>query len=296
MPRLPYRKTFHLLAGLLLATSLGGAAAVFAAPVQAFDLQEDLLDVVRVHNATELMAAMGSNRRILLAPGKYEISAALAGDNPVFQREGQLLYIDGVENLSIEGAGADRTQIVIADTFSAVLNFRNSRNLQISGIEMGHVPQSHAICLGAVLFFENSSQIRLNQLSLFGSGAFGIWAEHTDHLRMRESVIKQCSQGLLFLSDAHHFSFEQSVFIDTVGGVNLADGSHDVHFADSVFRNNASRAGMAYVPYLFGNFDGGSFDSLSVSNCVITGNRFKSLASTQDGLNTSGNRVEGNSW
>lgn len=278
-----------------IAIGMGSAIVMPATPASALMLEPNQ-ETVMVGTAQELMNAIGSNRKIVLKPGRYEISAAMRGSNPHLKLDGELLYIDGVENLTIQGQSPSNTQVVIANTLSAVLNFRNCRGITLDSIEMGHVPQSHAICLGAVVLFLNSSQIHLNQMVLFGSGAFGLWVEQSHHLKFENSVVKQCSQGLMFLSDSRYLSFEKSMFIGNNGGVNLDGHSHDIRFSGSEFRNNVARANMDYVRYLFGGYNGASLEGVSVENCLITGNQLAGMTNSRDGLAMSGNRVEGNSW
>ncbi|PKL74803.1 MAG: hypothetical protein CVV27_18655, partial [Candidatus Melainabacteria bacterium HGW-Melainabacteria-1] len=182
--------------------------------------------VISVETAAQLLKAIGPNRTILLKPNTYDLSVkAPATAYLEYDPHTGGPVIKNVKNLRLIGSDVRATKVVINSPTAHVLSFKNSSGIQIRALEFGHIPQSDAICLGAVLGFESSHGIQLSDVNLFGSGTFGLWLENTRNLRLNNSVIKECSQGIAFLSGSRQITFSNSTFVNNDGGLNLWDNS-----------------------------------------------------------------------
>ena len=92
--------------------------------------------VMQVSNMQELVTAIGSQRRITLAPGVYHLSSDLP-QNPFISwgsADAPALTIKGVHNLEITGQGAQNTQLVSTRCSGSVLDFTGSQGIQIRGV------------------------------------------------------------------------------------------------------------------------------------------------------------------
>lgn len=257
-----------------LMLSLMVPVALIVAPPSA-QAQTRVQGTITVENSTQLLAAIGSNRTIVLRPNTYDLSTRVPLKNAhlEFDKDTGGLIIKNVRNLRLIGADVRATKVLTSQLAANVLTFRNSQNIEIRSLELGHVPQSQAICLGAVLAFEQSRQIRIRDVNLFGSGTFGLWLDHTQDLSLDNSVIKECSQGLAFMSASRGISLSNSTFVNNDGGLNLWDDSQAVVSNSSFVHNHAERS-QDYAKTLF-EVKGKS--RLSVLNSRLTDNTGQAL-------------------
>lgn len=92
--------------------------------------------ILRVSNMQELVTAIGSQRRIEMAPGVYHLSSDLP-KSPFISwgsADAPALTINGVHNLQITGQGAQKTQLASTRCAGSVLDFTGSQGIQIRGV------------------------------------------------------------------------------------------------------------------------------------------------------------------
>lgn len=231
---------------------------------------------IYVSTASELLKAIAPQRTIVLRPNTYNLSGlAVPANHPYLTRDKDTggLIIKNVSHLTLRGEDVRATKIVISELAPHVLSFENSRQIQLESLEIGHVPQSQAICLGAVLGFHSSQNISLHNLNLFGSGTFGLWLENTQQLSLDNSVIKECSQGIAFLSESRQITFRNSIFVDNAGGLNLWDHSQ-ARVVGSQFIHNQAQKSKDYSKALLSVKGPGR---LQISHSQLTDNAAESL-------------------
>ena len=210
-----------------------------------------------VYDAAGLLSAIGSNRRIYLQPNLYNLSGAWRGPDrsdtkPLgYDGEYEQIVLNGLSNLDIIGAGPGSTRVVIEEEFPHVLFFKNSENIAIRGIELEHQPPSGAICLGAALGMENVKNARVSDVVLKGSGTFGLWLERTENVSLTDSVITECTRGIVFAHRSRGLRLADSVFVNNVGGFHL-EQTGGVLLEDSRVLFNRSIDSEAYTKYIFG--------------------------------------------
>ncbi len=142
-----------------------------------------------VNNANELTAALGSDRKIILADGTYNVKC---------------LWLRDVENLTIEGSGNAR--IVAEDGDSGVIDGERCKNLTLNNLYLGHDPLKTKAtgCSQAVLrLAEVSGTIQLNNCELFGCGISGIICyKNEDHCELiaKDCTIRDCSESIASIS------------------------------------------------------------------------------------------------
>lgn len=234
-----------------------------------------------VENAQQLLNAIGSNRTIILKPNTYLLDKAannIKNPHVIYDRDTGGPVIQNVHNLKLIGSDVRASKLVISSEFPNVLSFKNSSAIHIRSLEIGHVPQSAAICLGAVLAFENSHSIELTDLNLFGSGTFGLWLENSHHLTLSNSVIKECSQGIAFLSQSTHVLMKNSIFVNNTGGLNLWDAS-EARLSGITMAHNQAELSQDYNKALF--YAQGK-SRIHVAGSVIQYNSGSRLSETKD--------------
>lgn len=184
---------------------------------------------VTVSTAEELIRELGSNKRILLEKGVYNLSTVKLSDvnNTAIHfddaYDGPELRLDGVHNLTIQGVDGAQSEIVIEPRYAFVMNFQNCSDISIIDIKAGHTEGGY--CEGGVFSFANSSGIKIDKTFMYGCGTVGLNLEKVSNVAVTNSSIYECTY-----------------YIMTVGG------SENISFANCIFRNN------------------GEFDLVSVNN------------------------------
>jgi len=176
---------------------------------------------ITVGTAEELVAALGSNRRILLQEGEYnltKVSASYVNNPSVSFREeydGPELVLTGIHNLTIQGLGDNRSEIVIEPRYAFVMSFTDCSNISIDNIKAGHTEGGY--CAGGVFSFENSSAIRINDASMYGCGTYGLRLERVMDMKVAGSSIYECTYGIMTVDSCADISFENCIFRDNTG-------------------------------------------------------------------------------
>ena len=164
----------------------------------------DLVKTVTVSNVEDFLGAIGPNRDVRLRSGEYNLLDApdygqptkspYYSWEPVF--DGYQLVIHNVQNLSIRGEIGKETQILAAPRYANVLYFRNSSNLWLQDLTVGHSPQE-GYCSGGVLHFENCRQVDGGSLYLFGCGSVAVTAQGSKNLTVHSSDLYDCTYNAL---------------------------------------------------------------------------------------------------
>lgn len=199
---------------------------------------------IKIENEIELVKAIDSNRELVLMPGKYDLSSLdyLKGES-IFHEEvydGLEIIIKGLNNLSIISEN-DKSELTVSPRYANVLTFRNSENITITNLIIGHSPEPGE-CSGGVLIFENCKKIIINNSILFGCGVEGLKLIDTDTFIFNNSLIKDCNQGIMSISKSSNIHFIKSKFEHNqiiFCGIGIAEFSF-VEFEDCIFINNYS--------------------------------------------------------
>ncbi len=171
--------------------------------------------VVEVSTADELIAAIASGRVIRIKKGRYDISSSSHIKNRqvswVDEYDGPCPVINGVNNIAF--IGEEGVEIVIKPAYGWVFSFENCSNISISGITFGHsVP---GFCLGGVLRFKNCETVAIQYCDLYGCGTIGLSLEQTRSFTMNESIIRDCTYGLLNIQRSSDITFSDTALQNT---------------------------------------------------------------------------------
>jgi hypothetical protein len=191
---------------------------------------------IEVRTAEELQAAIAPNTRILVQSGEIDLATIWAGPDPrvrdfitsdgeeepppgtAYVRwtnpyDGWEMEIHDVTNLQLLGIGAEKPRIVTSPRYAWVLRFVDSSGITIENLSLGHTEAG--FCLGGVLSFERTEDVTVRDADLFGSGTYGVG-----------------------LTEAKRAVFERTTIRDCTYGIAQIQGSEDVEFRDSTFREN----------------------------------------------------------
>ena len=174
---------------------------------------------VTVSDINTFLQAIGPNTTILLAPGDYDLTkaAGYGSLNPISSWyywveafDGYELNLAGVSNLevrSLSGNPAD-VRIVTRPRYANVLALQGCSEVFLSGITAGHsVEAGQGECVGGVVSMSGSSDITIQNCSLYGCGVLAVNAENCSGIRVSESDLYDCSYGAAQLYSSRDIIF-----------------------------------------------------------------------------------------
>lgn len=251
---------------------------------------------IKVDNAVDFFTAIGSNTTIRLAPGDYNMSNVPQDSRSKFAWFSyNELIISGVQNLTIIGEGY--AEIGVEDPYSSVIRFTNSEGIDLQNLIMGHFVE-RGYCTGAVLNFEGCRSVSIDGCEMYGSGTHGIVADDLQGLKVTNSVIKDCSYGVISLTNVTNVEFIQTQFKRCQSAIEIDGNSKLILFEDCYISgisdiqewasfNDSSR-------YLF--FFGPKVQSVLLKNNRIEDNGTANFYSNPDEVKVKGSKGGNNTF
>ncbi|MBR4428420.1 MAG: right-handed parallel beta-helix repeat-containing protein [Clostridia bacterium] len=314
--RLVQIMTFKKLGKQALALSLAVVIAIFgcafvlgpAKASSAADADKEIAyQTINVSTVDEFIAALGSNRKIVLAPGKYDVSTATGygtaqGEEYFWDYtygDGYILTLDTVSNLTIEGeSGADETWIVTRPRDVAVLSFMGGSNVTLQGVTVGHTIRPEA-CQGAVISLYGCRNTLIKDSVLFGCGTIGIQANECWKLRCENTIIKECTTGAIEIYSCYDVAFDHCEFHD----IKAHDGYPGLYVIESY---NNTFLGI-YNTDIYSNYvsclvESSNCNGLALAGChvydnqVSTGFRVYGDNLTVEGCEFKNNNLTASNW
>lgn len=231
--------------------------------------------VYTVSNVNEFYNSIGPDRVLELEQNTYYISEiTIEKENPyvIFNQEydGNELVITDVKNLTIKGTGRKPSRIITEPVYGDVLVFDGCNNINIEYIEAGHGPKPGG-CTGGVFHFINSNNIKITGCIMYGSGTEGITAENVNNLTCKESIIKNCTYGIMTLANCNNFNFSGCTFKNNqeYDLINISTCSN-INFDECEIYNNTTGA-QSYSEYCLFNLSP-DCKNIQVTNCEIRNN------------------------
>ena len=200
--------------------------------------------IFEVSTVDELIAAIGSNRVINLAPGTYNLCKAKKQDTPfvTFSEYYDQVIIHGVENMTLTGpedSAAGAVKIVTDSIYADVIRIQMSSGVVLEHLTVGHTkPNKEYECEGAVTCFQGCEDVIVSECELFGCGAVGVQAWNTDELFIYKTDIYEwtyagvylegCADAQMVFCDVHDCSFL---------GSGVIVGNTALFLSECTFRN-----------------------------------------------------------
>jgi Copper amine oxidase N-terminal domain. len=287
--------------------------------------------VLTVGTAEEFVKAIGSDRKIILKPGVYDLStvydvkdlnSCVTWSNV---SDGKELLISGVSNLAIEGDTSGKVEIKTAPRYAEILHIVASNNVVIKNIVAGHTPSKYT-CNSGVVGFDSCENVSISNSEFYGCGSTGISLSSTKGFRCDSTKIDHCSLRALNFSDSTDVKFTKSTIVDHEAYSNIvyANSYCDVTFEECVFENNNyftwsfaeifNNSNLTFNKCIIRNNSVGEKKTQKVSmfktldyNCAtagkitlkdteITGNKCDSLVDEKENLSVENCKIENNSW
>ena len=226
-------------------------------------------EAIQVSTAGEFLKAIAPGVVIELAPGTYNLTEYLREASDTVSDYVSRSFTDGwqaeireVEGLTIRGAEGGKVEVVAEPRYSDVLYFYDCSDITIENITFGHTIEQ-GNCEGAVLAFDYCQKISLDGLDLYGCGTYGVTANHTVGIALKNCIIRECSYGIVDLRLCSNAVFEDCTFRDNRGFDMLSlDGSF-ARFEGCSFTGNE---GSDFLPAYY---NGGSESGARFERCTF---------------------------
>ena len=200
---------------------------------------------VTVGTAQEFVNSIGSNKKIILKPGVYNLSGVKQINNSDFGvkyipvDDGNELNIIGIHDLTIEGSKEGKVEIKVDPRFANIMNFSNVKNITIKNIVAGHTPSKYE-CNAGVLKFTNSNNISISNSHLYGCGSIGLNLHNVSKLEASNCLIDHCSLRAIQIYDSSDIKFIENKIIDheAYSNIVMIDGGKGIVFEKCEFANN----------------------------------------------------------
>lgn len=249
------REEEEMASDLMTAVSDNSLHNTFVAPDEVQEIKE-----YRVKNTEELLSAIGSYRRIILADGLYDLGWEYFG-------------IRNQTDLSIVAEHSGKAEVLSHEKNRPVIEIDSSENILISGCILGHESvEKGDECgdHGYVIEVWNSTDIKINSCDLYGCGIWGISTVRST-ITVEGSVIRDCMEGIvkdnindsvslkkcIFSGNAYNdkweeypafscqcdLSVEDSIFLNNHNKILITDGNKSV-IKNCSFYNNVWDGGI----------------------------------------------------
>ncbi|MDY0276010.1 MAG: right-handed parallel beta-helix repeat-containing protein [Desulfomicrobium sp.] len=250
---------------------------------------------ITVSTELEFLAALGSNRVIILAPGQYNLSASapeqsleaivgkdyynddedMAGlykslqDKGItwkYVGDGYELCLTGITNLTIQGPPDGPATLLVDPRYAFVLKFDDCHLITLKNFIAGHSEGGY--CDGGVLGFANSSSIDISGCRLFGSGTVGLGLYDVSNINVASTTIFDCTYGIMQIWDSESITFKSCLFHNNKEyyGVEIRN-AQNIIFDSCSFMNNQGPMFSDGSEYF-----GASQNSIIVKNSIFNSN------------------------
>lgn len=227
------------------------------------DEEEETL--IEVSSVEEFLDAIKPGAEIVFDEGVYDLTPDLIDVfyddykkfsqkhnyieiNSLGSGEGVELVIKDIDGLRISGKKNKDIELQAEPRAADVIKFENCENITINNMTMGHTPDKGQ-CIGDVLEFDACENIELNEVDLYGCGAYGINATDTENLVVNDSIIRDCSYGMIWYTGCSDAEFN-SCDIYGIDGYGIVDVSETVvTFDKCIFEKNNCEYGFVSEEY-----------------------------------------------
>ncbi|HMO41510.1 MAG TPA: WG repeat-containing protein [Saprospiraceae bacterium] len=257
--------------GLVVATDANGREN-YIGPDGRIYAKDAPLKKVTVSNVQALSQAIGNDTEITLEDGQYDLGAVTDTTKfvSIFGFEGapdRSIIIHDVRNLHIKARNAGKAQLITPHAFVPVLSIENSYNISLTGLSVGH-EVAPGLCEGAVLTTRSVQYLLVDNCDLYGSGTLGLEAYDTGSLMLHNTVVRECTAGILALENCYNALVDNCTLRDNEGDhmVKMMN-SWKITFRKTQFTNNQTPT--EYGPYEFFKLQA-DYERVALQDCTFT--------------------------
>lgn len=226
---------------------------------------------ITVSTVPEFLAALGSDRTIILQPGEYDLSQADSIDRPHCRWERGFskneLHIVGVNNLKIESYKKSGARVTSQANYGQVIVFEDCDNLTLQNLKVDR-ENEHPTCPGGALTFQNCNNLVLDRLQIVVHRPQGLTLRICNHVRVTHCSVRASTQATVDVTRCDAVLFTDCDLRVNAGRNLIAvQASNSVRFHDCALLDNVMAAdsgathliiaqASADVGFLGGIFDG----------------------------------------
>ena len=179
-------------------------------------------ETVTVTTVDEFLAALGSNREIIIDAPMLDLSTATGyknmtgGENYDWSDpfDGPQLNIRNLDNLTIRGKDGKGANVISAvPRYAQVLCFEGCTNLTIKDVTLGHTKEP-GYCAGGVLDLQRCTNVTVENTGLFGCGTIGVQGYQCVNMALSGNEIYECSYGGISLNQCQKVDMTNNTFRD----------------------------------------------------------------------------------
>lgn len=179
-------------------------------------------ETVTVTTVDEFLAALGSNREIIIDAPMLDLSTATGyknmtgGENYDWSDpfDGPQLNIRNLDNLTIRGKDGKGANVISAvPRYAQVLCFEGCTNLTVKDVTLGHTKEP-GYCAGGVLDLQRCTNVTVENTGLFGCGTIGIQGYQCVNMALTGNEIYECSYGGISLNQCQKVDMTNNTFRD----------------------------------------------------------------------------------
>jgi pectate lyase len=268
---------------------------------------------ITVNTPKDFLEALGSNRKIILQAGVYNLSslspwykddtgkpiADVQNINIYWEEvnDGSQINLTDITNLTIEGAGINLTELVVTPRDAFVLNFINCSGITIKNLTAGHTEDGE--CVGGVFGFTNTGNISIENTDMYGCGTVGLELVKVNNLTVKNSIIRECTYHIMTIDDSYDILFQDCHFhnnqefnmvgihgssnitIDNCKFENNRESPYNEHFKGSMFSieggNNITVKNSQFINNQVTTFVTSNCPTLILLNNTFQDNKFDNL-------------------
>ncbi len=240
--------------------------------------------ITYVDNVDDFLLSIADDTQIILEEGVYNLSEAKVDTGWTAEDQDYNEYRDylyGVDNplranhLKVTGEGD--VSIITEDGYSYVLTILDSDDVVLQNLTLGHeIEMGH--CDGGVVKIAASDHVSIENCDLYGCGTYGATIEGVSYYSMENTVIHDCTKGLVELQNATDGTIDHCVLRDTDGpwGSTFQNVTGAI-FTNCLFANNQVDSQTGFF-----NDNGGS-EQIVFIGCTFRGNYFGSFLGDESG-------------
>ena len=230
-----------------------------------------------VASADQFLAAVGSDRTIVITPPVLTLSGIADKKHPNIRRDGEAITIIGVKNLRVQSGQAGPSEIVaLSDGF--VLAFEKCQNFELRNLTFRH-ERPDGKCTSAVLGFVSCTNTLVRACQLTGCGTEGLTLSRVDRFQGRDLTIRNCTMGILSVQHSRNLIFRESRFERNgkLYGIDIQK-SYGIELNNCIFADNRIDGDLIAAT------DSGK---ITVSAGELTGNRYRRLRNDETAIRIS---------
>ncbi len=242
------------------------------------------VEKVEVKNTEEFIQALGSNKHIILESGTYDITftkelGALSSHYKEPANSWEDIEITGLENVTFEGKG--EVSVIITNPSLWVVNFTNCKNLVFKNLEFGHKVDGE--CSGGAALFQNSQNIQLFNVGLYGCGTTGLELRNVSQFSMEASRVYKCTLYLANFRNSNTIAISNTTF-ENSGMLDMFtfNNNKNVSFTHCTIQNNTERE-HHFEPIYF-VYVVSAESPILFKGCVFENNDYKTFSNSLESL------------